>query len=40
MTPQGLSQALAEQGVGVQEAAGLRSSFLRAFAGVRAFITS
>jgi hypothetical protein len=40
MTPQGLAAALSEQGVGVAEAAGLRSSFLRAFAGVQAFITS
>ncbi|KAG2490280.1 hypothetical protein HYH03_011232 [Edaphochlamys debaryana] len=40
MTPQGLAQALAEQGVGVDEAAGLRASFLRAFAGVASFCTS
>ncbi|EFJ44683.1 hypothetical protein VOLCADRAFT_94989 [Volvox carteri f. nagariensis] len=40
MTAQGLAQQLAEYGVGLEEATALRTSFLRHFAGVQAFITS
>ncbi|KXZ47865.1 hypothetical protein GPECTOR_32g478 [Gonium pectorale] len=40
MTPQGLAAQLAEHGLGLEEAAALRASFLRHFAGVQSFITS